>query len=189
MFDVDTSGISRDLDRIVRPGVRERRLRELRGIETYETQIQGETMGPSAIGGEDLTFHIEADWKGDPETLLLCVRHKGRRLDTINPATADFAFIHSMLKPKPSAVDGDKMSADMPKVNVIETRGSEILQQASLGRNNLLQGDRYAPGKPFLIHISVENQPRLRYYGVELYRSLFLAVLTTSGDLALYSAA
>jgi hypothetical protein len=40
----------------------------------------------------DCTRHIEADWDKMPEHVLLCIRYKGRRVGSLNPAYADIAF-------------------------------------------------------------------------------------------------
>jgi hypothetical protein len=40
----------------------------------------------------DCTRHIEADWDKMPEHVLLCIRDKGRRVGSLNPAYADIAF-------------------------------------------------------------------------------------------------
>ena len=41
---------------------------------------------------QDCTRHIEADWNGVPDRILLCIRYRGRRIGSINPAHADHAF-------------------------------------------------------------------------------------------------
>ncbi|MCJ1388339.1 hypothetical protein MMC18_001185 [Xylographa bjoerkii] len=51
--------------------------------------------GPDA----DFTTHIEADWDGNPDNMLLCFRYKGRRIGSVNPAMADLLFCYAYVHP------------------------------------------------------------------------------------------
>ena len=46
----------------------------------------------------DFTSHIEADWDGNPDNVLLCFRYKGRRIGSMNPYTADLLFCYTYVK-------------------------------------------------------------------------------------------
>lgn len=200
MLDVDTSGIPRDIDGIIRPGMPERRIRQLRGVDTDTAPSQFGSFKPTNNDVEDVTFHIEADWDGDPETLLLCVRYKGRRIETINPATAELAFCQSLLRPRSKTEEYIATPSDLAKVSLIERTGDEILRQAQLGDVDRLKGQQLlpdisvhfeadeegemnVPGKPYLCHFSAANRPRLRYYAAELYRISGSDIRITSENL------
>ena len=96
LLDIDVSGIPCDPEGLVRPGVGDERFEYYYGFNRLTLQIPKH--GPLAPT-EDVSFHIEADWDGDPETMLICVRYKGRRINTINPAVADAIFCQSVVAP------------------------------------------------------------------------------------------
>jgi len=102
LLDVDVGGVPTDLHGLVRPGVAE----ELQ-IEPCTT-LSGKPLEPNGPD-VDFTRHIEADWDRDPETVLLCIRYKGRRVATINPAIADnrfcSAFVNPVAEPKAKTVE------------------------------------------------------------------------------------
>ena len=99
LLDVDSSGIPRDSMGLVRPGIADD-VRYHFDSDAQENRI-GAVMEPP---NEDVTFHIEADWDGDPENMLLCVRYKGRRTCTINPAVADAVFGARIVPPAPQVL-------------------------------------------------------------------------------------
>ncbi|KAF2877624.1 hypothetical protein BDV95DRAFT_481536 [Massariosphaeria phaeospora] len=188
MLDVDTSGIPRDMEGLVRPGVPERRLRAMRGDKTDIESHATEHLRSSAGESEDVTFNIEADWDGDPETMLLCVRYKGRRIETINPATADTSFLQCLLKPK-EGDDAGVTPSRIAEADVIEQTAEDILSHKSPDRFRFkpvssIAEFKTAPNKPCLIHIPAPNRPRLRYYGAEIMRIASQQVLITSDNLA-----
>lgn len=52
---------------------------------------------------EDFSFHIEADWDGDPETMVICIVVRAEEsiqsILTINPAVADVISYQFMVAP------------------------------------------------------------------------------------------
>ncbi|KAF2654708.1 hypothetical protein K491DRAFT_758799 [Lophiostoma macrostomum CBS 122681] len=96
VIDVDTSGVPRDDNGLVRPGIPDRPGHHLaKAIPERPAQQPLKVTGPA----EDFTKHIEADWQGNPQTMLLVMRYKGRRIGTINPAKADFLFCSKFVAP------------------------------------------------------------------------------------------
>lgn len=99
LLDVDVGGVPRDYDGIVRPV----------GIENVEDYLQPKEVPPaeSAVGAnltessppEDATLHIEPDWDGNPDQLVICVRYRGRRFTTFSPTVVDAYFICSYIPP------------------------------------------------------------------------------------------
>ena len=52
--------------------------------------------------GLDFTKHIEANWGGKPESLVLCIRYNGRRVGIVNPGVADRYFCDAYEPPSDS---------------------------------------------------------------------------------------
>ena len=92
LLDVDVGGIPRDPEGLIRPGLPDDGM-ELDVIDCVQRNVA--ESGPP----EDVTLHIEADWEANPDTTLLCVRYKGRRITTISPAKADRAFWEAYVEP------------------------------------------------------------------------------------------
>ncbi|KAK0508209.1 hypothetical protein JMJ35_009293 [Cladonia borealis] len=92
LLDIDVSGIPADVDGLIRPGVLQHP--QICSFQRATMQSFRET-GPS----EDCTRHIEPDWDVNPETALLCIRFKGRRVATLNVVRADGAFASAYIKP------------------------------------------------------------------------------------------
>ena len=92
LLDVDVGGIPRNPEGLIRPGLPENCM-ELEVIDHVRENVA--ESGPP----EDVTLHIEADWEGNPDTTLLCVRYRGRRITTISPAKADRAFWEAYVEP------------------------------------------------------------------------------------------
>ena len=92
LLDVDVGGIPRDPEGLIRPGVPDG-WKELEVIDSVQEDVA------ESAPAEDVTLHIEADWEANPDTTLLCVRYKGRRITTISPARADRAFWEAYVEP------------------------------------------------------------------------------------------
>jgi hypothetical protein len=158
LLDVDMSSIPIDKDGLVRDGVPDQRQTSLLA-ESFLSQQSFSNISST----EDATFHIEADWEGNPERMLLCVRYKGRRIRTMSSTEADRAFQKS--------VEGPLSSQRAPApVDV-----SERVQIISWGVTNLLAGDfpnfEREGKKNVEIRLKLPNCPRLRYYAAYLYGS------------------
>lgn len=94
LIDADTSGIPRDYRGFIRPS--------FQGSGVRRTNSTGYTItanllqsGPDA----DFTRHIEPDWNGNAETMLLVMRYEGRRVGSLNPAMADVMYCLNYVAP------------------------------------------------------------------------------------------
>ncbi|KAK3998209.1 hypothetical protein QBC44DRAFT_376070 [Cladorrhinum sp. PSN332] len=155
LLDVDVSGIPVGPNGLVRPGVPDKLLsRVTDGVswpDVFRPFINNKPL-------EDATFHIEADWEGDPETILLCVRYRGRRIQTINPAAADRNLVISLQRSDPAAD---------PETEKAEPEGERFTIADLLSRDpKQLSGTREEPKK---IILPTAGCPRLRYFIADLY--------------------
>ena len=157
ILDVDVSGIPRDRHGLVRPGL-------------ADDDFDGPSDKlPSPISTEkvteDVSFHIEADWEGDPETILLCVRYRGRRIRTINPSASDNIFLCSTFSPAPKA-------DPKPEVKCVELAALHCLNRQLLPVN---KGNR-----PYLLQI--QRMPRLCYAVASWYHRQGCQIRFAAGD-------
>ncbi|KAK7413684.1 hypothetical protein QQX98_007466 [Neonectria punicea] len=165
LIDADVSGIPVGIDGLVRPGVPDSLKHD--GIDGQPTvpkllglsEGDGQDLGSSSA---DATFHIEADWDDDPSTMLLCVRYRGRRIQTINPATADANFLKSLVRP---AQGLDKNSASSGQLGQRWTISDFFTREPERGTRN----------EPTELFMAVSRMPRLRYFITEAY-SAFASV-------------
>ena len=149
LLDIDVSGIPCDPQGLVRPGVGDDRVEYYHGFN--RTALQIPRNGPLAPT-EDVSFHVEADWDGDPETILICVRYKGRRINTINPAIADVIFCASVVAP---------VSKCLPPVS---TSTLQWTAEDCLNLRPLPPNDRTAP-----YILTIPGRPRLQYAALYWY--------------------
>jgi hypothetical protein len=146
LLDSDVSGIPRNNDGLVRPGLSDVDLHTQRGfVATQGNHFRGTC-------SEDVTFHIEPDWDVDPTTMLLCIRYKGRRITTINPSTADMSFCHSLVPP----VSNPKTKTEL-RSEVINWTATDVLNRKDIPSS---------PHAPILARVA--NHPRLRYAAVAI---------------------
>ena len=87
LLDVDVGGIPADKEGFIKSGVPESLIRDLTNKPVTENVRE---QGPDM----DFTKHIEVDWDGNPETMILCFRYNGRRVGSVNPAISDVLFCH-----------------------------------------------------------------------------------------------
>ena len=59
----------------------------------------------------DFTSHVEADWDGNAENILLSFRYKGRRVGSVNPCVADLLFCHAYVNPVERYTEGPQRSS------------------------------------------------------------------------------
>jgi hypothetical protein len=155
LLDVDVGGVPRNRDGIIRSG----------NGDVFPGDIEV-TSAPTPDGAEihiqersppeDVSLHIEADWEGDPNTALLCVRYHGRRIVSICSAKADKAFIGNYL---PSRARSPKTST---KMNFMTTGIESWLSSPAVIIS------RYAT-VPILFQAL--NRPQLRYVASAIYQS------------------
>ena len=143
LLDVDTGGIPADIHGLVKPGVPEHPMYELTNKPIIENVRE---RGPDM----DFTKHIEADWDGNPETILLCFRYNGRRIGSVNPAVADVLFCHAYVE----------------RVEIPQPRQPLLAVECDL--SDFLRG-RVIFGSQALIVVQAYGRPCMRYAVVALY--------------------
>lgn len=148
LLDSDSGSIPRTVDGVVFTGIPS-------PFSTWEGESPGVCDNIIPTGPrEDCTRHIEADWNGVPERLLLCIRYKGRRLGSLNPGHADLNFwnatIESQSEPKPRDFSGHECELDD---FVISSR--------------LVTPSRQEPQIPVVVHS--KSAPTLRYAAAAWY--------------------
>ncbi len=151
LLDVDVGGIPRDNKGVVRPGEPDI------GLITIEGDQQHRLVGrDDGTMSEDLTRHIEADWSGNRDRLLLTFRYKGRRLISLNPAETDAWVCDGYVNP----------------VHLTSTTTSNGLSNAvSTGVDDLLDGNlRVGTSDERPVLFQAYNHPNLRYVAVGVYR-------------------
>lgn len=149
LLDIDVSGIPCDPQGLVRPGIRDDRIEYHYGSNRLALQIpQGNSLPPV----EDVSFHIEVDWDGNPETMLICVRYKGRRINTINPAVADVIFCQSLVAP---------VSKPLPfeSTSTLQWTAQDCLHRRPLPPN----------GRTAAYILTIPGRPRLLYAALYWY--------------------
>ncbi|MCJ1378281.1 hypothetical protein MMC17_001378 [Xylographa soralifera] len=152
LVDVDVGGVPTDSNGLIRPGVAEGLLDgKRRTCSHMDTKIAIDlTTIHDKAPNLDMTLHIEADWDGDPETTLLCVRYKGRRLD---PAVTDWAFCHGFIEPS-----NIPLQNQLPRVVFSSTV------------QNIVEGEILIPLKVDMpVVIQAYNRPFMRYAVVGFY--------------------
>lgn len=150
LLDVDVGGIPRNSDGLIRPGLPD----DFKDLDVIDS-VKENVAESSPV--EDVTLHIEADWEANPDTTLLCVRYKGRRITTISPAKADRAFWEAYVEPtrKQSSQQRTRLQHAVPAElsHLMESPPRLIMSQ-------------YV-GIPVLFQAF--NKVRLRYTAVALY--------------------
>lgn len=154
LLDVDVSGIPRDTFGIVRPGEPE----PWHGREDPLSPGDPRAQVTEVVPEEDVTLHVEADWDVNPDTVLLCVRYKGRRVTTISPARADARFLGAWVRPVENV-------NPQPVTGVTSCHLFDLLIQPQ------------ASGVPKLpefkgpMVVQAKQRPRMRYAAVAIYES------------------
>ncbi|KAK3172915.1 hypothetical protein OEA41_006241 [Lepraria neglecta] len=139
LLDIDVSGIPADVNGLIRPGVPQHP--QICSFQRATMDSFRET-GPA----EDCTRHIEPDWDVNPETALLCIRLKGRRVATLNVVRADRAFAYGYVKPVHAPSENEK-PPEMP----ISCTVSDLINQKLPG-SDMSPVIVQAHGAPCLIY-------------------------------------
>ncbi|OAL45383.1 hypothetical protein IQ07DRAFT_684306 [Pyrenochaeta sp. DS3sAY3a] len=158
LLDIDVGILPSDTNGIIRSGVAQ--MPTLVALEAAQPGRIVES-GPT----EDCTRHIEADWDVNPETALLCIRYKGRRLLSLNVGETDVIFCGAYIKPigKPPGLEDLN---DLPKA-------------ISVGIDNLISGTIPMP----LVHpvfVQAHRAPCLGYAFVAMYRGYRTTIASNS---------
>ncbi|KAL2679072.1 hypothetical protein Neosp_009828 [[Neocosmospora] mangrovei] len=154
LLDVDVGGIPRDFNGLIKPGVLSS---EVPLVDCLDDGYE-EFDIPESSPPDDVTFHIEADWEANPDTVLLCVRYRGRRLAAISPIPADYLFCDAYVPPE----IGPRQSATRSRLY----QGVEV-DISVLLRDPPVLPYSYRPEVPVLFQTL--NRPGLRYAATALY--------------------
>ncbi|KAI8665410.1 hypothetical protein NCS56_00976700 [Fusarium sp. Ph1] len=154
LLGVDVGGVPRDFNGLIEPGVLPPNIPLLDCLDDgYEQSDIPESSPP-----EDVTFHIEADWEANPETVLFCVRYRGRRLATVSPIPADYQFCNAYLPPKTGL--GQSLTRNRLSKGV-------VAEVSTLLEDSPVLPVSYYPGVPVLFQAL--DRPGLRYAATALY--------------------
>ncbi|KAM5353581.1 hypothetical protein ACJ41O_000231 [Fusarium nematophilum] len=159
LLDVDVGGVPRDHNGLVRAG-QETHTQLLRVLDTWElaerTRSNVRERGPDV----DVTFNIEADWEGNPDTALVCARYKGRRVMSLSPVEADRRFCLNFVPPKPQEL-------------ALPPQRPCLAQAVEVDLEMMMQEDAVLPCSPdrdVPVLVQALGRPRLRYCAAALYR-------------------
>ena len=147
LLDVDVGGIP-TVNGLVMPGFAPSFIQFMPG-ETGVREIQ--ERGPDV----DFTSHIEADWDGNPENILLCFRYKGRRVGTVNPCVADLMFCHAYVNPVERCTEGPQRTI-LPAIecNLSDFQKGRIV---------------FGGGGEAVVLVQVYGHPLMRYAAMAFY--------------------
>lgn len=154
LLDVDVGGVPRDFNGLIRPGVLPPEIPLVDYLDVSHEQFDI----PQSSPPDDVPFHIEADWEANLDTVLLCVRYRGRRLATVSPIPADHLFCDAYVPPTRGLLQSLLMNR---LYQCVETGISTLLQDPQVLPYS------YCPEFPVLFQAL--NRPRLRYAATALY--------------------
>lgn len=103
---------------------------------------------------DDFTKHIEPDWDTDPETMLLVMRYRGRRVLAVNPAVGDGLVVTSYVDPVPSPAPIQQIPG------AVEYTVDDFLAGKQL----------YPKDKHVKVVIQAKGRPGIRYAAVASYQ-------------------
>jgi hypothetical protein len=157
LLDVDVGGLPRDHNGLIMSGENI----PSHGSETLDTSIlAGKLRKELRERGTDVdaTFGVEADWDGNPDSALVCVRYKGRRITTLSPTRTDWSFCKMVVPPRP----GDQpLSSNRSSLEQgLEVDLPIVMRDANLPTS---------PSWEAPVLVQVLDQPRLRYALAALY--------------------
>ena len=157
ILDVDAGGIPRDAEGCVVPSIPT-------GLRTWEDTHPPRVNEHIDLSGppEDFTRHIEPDWDGVPERLLLCIRYKGRRIGSLNPRKADFVFCRTWSRIE--QIDGTKDRTIADDETILERPLGPAYE---CGLDDFIFSDRLVtPGRgdtDIPVIVQSKNSPCMRY--------------------------
>ncbi|RDW85426.1 hypothetical protein BP5796_03751 [Coleophoma crateriformis] len=162
IFDCDSGGVPRTLEGLVLTGIPSQ-------FSTWEDGDIPKTESDVVLSGskEDCTRHIEANWDGLPERMVLCIRYKGRRVGSLNPVHADIAFCLAFMKSsRESATTQDFGPAHSCLLDDFVISG------------RLVTSGRFNPDMPVVVH--TKGNPCLRYAAAAWYSEVCDVVLVNN---------
>lgn len=120
---------------------------------------------------DDCTRHIQADWDGDPGAVLLCIRYKGRRIATVNPAFADRIFLSKWQASTPASGINSFLSRPVYEVTLedLVKAGGRLLTPPP--------SDNNADSSPTVILVQSRGNDCFRYVAAAWYATFCELVL------------
>ena len=162
LLDVDASGIPTDPQGLVRSGVSDKYMEYT--LDTAQLGLHSSTRF-ERDEMDDVSFHIEADWEGDPDTILICARYRGRRIATLNPSVADLVYCSSVVR----AVDDP---VEQTSSNLIEWSINDCLNRNQLPLR--VNNDIYI--------MRLSSRPRMQYAVLAWYHEWHVVRLSSTND-------
>jgi hypothetical protein len=162
LLDVDVSGIPRDHDGLIRPGLQGDYIQ----VEKADVAKALPTVSQltEASPAEDASVHIEADWDGNPDKMLLCARYRGRRFMTLSPALADPRFCRAYVEP-----------VEEPESRPLDSGIPCTISNLINGQSICVPDDKNVP-----VLVQVCGKPVLRYIAVAFLSSFFRPLLASN---------
>lgn len=154
LLDVDVGGVPRDFNGLIKAGVLPPDIPLVDCLDVGSEELNISESSPP----DDVTFHIEADWEANPETVLLCVRFRGRRLATVSPIPADYQFCNAHLPPVTGR--GQSLTRNGLSEGV-------VVEVSTLLQDSPVLPVSYSAGVPVLFQAL--DSPGLRYAATALY--------------------
>ncbi|CAJ2510266.1 Uu.00g061660.m01.CDS01 [Anthostomella pinea] len=149
ILDCDAGGIPRTSEGLVLTGIPPR-------VPTWEEcgQSPGTEKAVVLVGSKEYcTRHIEANWDGLPEHMLLCIRYKGRRTGALNPVQADIIFCLGSIPSSPE---------ETPRgITFGPAYSCSLDELVDVGRVHLVTPGREYPDMPVVVH--TKGNSCLRY--------------------------
>jgi hypothetical protein len=153
---------SRDHDGLIRPGLQMDFIHGEKADGSKALPMISQLTEASPV--EDASVHIEADWDGNPEKMLLCARYRGRRFMALSPALADSKFCQAYVEPV-------KEPESRPLGSCIPCPFSNLIN----GQSIRVPDDENVP-----VLVQVYGKPVLRYISVVLFSKFFSARLSSN---------
>ena len=151
LLDVDIGGVPCNADGLVRPG-------EAPNLESDWFDFA--LTKPKRINPKgpisDFTKHLEPDWDVDPDTVLLVMRYRGRRVATINPSVADKLICEYYVGP----VENAAPQQEVP-VGVEYTVENFLSGKALFSNDNAVKVVVQSKDMPGMRYATVGSFPRL----------------------------
>lgn len=153
---------SRDHDGLIRPGLQTDFIHGEKADGSEALSMISELTEVSPV--EDASVHIEADWNGNPEKMLLCARYHGRRFMALSPALADSKFCQAYVEPV-------KEPESRPLASGIPCTFSYLVN----GQSIRVPNDENVP-----VLVQVYGKPVLRYISVVFFSKFFSVRLSSN---------
>jgi uncharacterized protein YbdZ (MbtH family) len=163
ILDCDSGGVPRTWEGLVLTGIPSQFSTWEDGTDTPRIESNVVLSGSK----EDCTRHIEANWDGLPDRMVLCIRYKGRRVGSLNPIHADIAFCMAFIR---SSTEAATSKAFGP--------AHACLLDDFVISGRLVTSGRFDPDMPVVVH--TKGNPCLRYAAAAWYSDICDVVLVNN---------